>query len=125
MTAVLEVLHGIRRSTLAARRQATTGAFISFAIALLLINAPFVAGAALLAAMAGFFLVDAARYAIAVLRPPDSSSRALAALAVAGNLGVALLPRGTLPWPRFTPPPTPRNRSSPSWAFLTASARPR
>ena len=89
--AALEVLHGIRRSTLSARRQAATGAAISMAIALLLINAPLIASAALLIGMAAFFLVDAARYAVAVLRPPDSSSRALAALAVAGNLGVALL----------------------------------
>ena len=46
------------------RRKASIGALISMVIALLLINAPFLAGAALLAAMAGFFVVDAARYAV-------------------------------------------------------------
>jgi 3',5'-cyclic AMP phosphodiesterase CpdA len=91
IAAALEVLHGIRRSSVSARRQAATGAFISIAIALLLINAPLVASAAVLVGMAGFFLVDAVRYAIAFLRSPESSSRRLAALAVAGNLGVALL----------------------------------
>ena len=91
IAAALEVLHGIRRSSVSARRQAATGAFISIAIALLLINAPLVASAAVLVGMAGLFLVDAVRYATAFPRSPESSSRRLAALAVAGNLGVALL----------------------------------
>ena len=43
IAAALEVLHGIRRSTAAARREASTGAVISMVIAVLLINAPFLA----------------------------------------------------------------------------------
>ena len=56
-----------------------------------MINAPLVASAAVLVGMAGLLLVDAVRYATAFPRSPESSSRRLAALAVAGNLGVALL----------------------------------
>src|SRR5262245_52209697 len=43
IAAAIEVLHALRRSTAAARRQATVGAVISMLIALFLINAPFVA----------------------------------------------------------------------------------
>jgi len=96
LAVALEVLHGIRRSTAAARRQASTGALISMLIAMLLINAPFIAGAALLVVMAGFVLVDAARYGMSTLRSADLSSRGLAALAMLGNLAVALL---LLSWP--------------------------
>jgi hypothetical protein len=91
LSAAFEVLHGIRRSTAAARRQASLGALISMVIALLLVNAPYIAGAAVLLVMAGFFLVDAARYALGALRAADRSSRAYAGLAGLGNLAVALL----------------------------------
>ena len=91
LAASFEVLHGIRRSTVAARRKASIGALISMVIALLLINAPFLAGAALMAAMAGFFFVDAARYGLSAWRETDRSSRRLAALAMCGNLAVVLL----------------------------------
>jgi uncharacterized membrane protein HdeD (DUF308 family) len=46
LAACIEALHALRRSTGAARRRATIGAVISMTIALFLINAPFVAGAA-------------------------------------------------------------------------------
>ena len=91
IAAAFEVFHGIRRSTADARRQASIGALLSLIIALILINAPFLAGAAVLAGMAGFFLVDALRYGVAALRRPDAGSRRLAILAMLGNLAVALL----------------------------------
>ena len=98
--ASLEVLHGIRRPTAAARRKASIGALISMVIALLLINAPYLAGAALMAAMAGFFFVDAVRYALNVWRETDPRSRRLAALAMLGNLTVVLLIVAGREWAR-------------------------
>jgi uncharacterized membrane protein HdeD (DUF308 family) len=89
--AAFEVLHGIRRSAAAARRKASIGALISMVIALLLINAPYLAGAALVATMAGFFFVDAARYGLSAWRETERSARRLAALAMLGNLAVTLL----------------------------------
>ncbi len=53
IAAGIEALHGLRRSTAASRRQATTGAVISMMIALFLINAPFVAAHALRLLVAG------------------------------------------------------------------------
>ncbi len=91
IAAALEVLHGIRRSTAAARREASTGAVISMVIAVLLINAPFLASTVLLVVMAGFILLDAARYGMVALRATDLSDRWLAALAMVGNAAVALL----------------------------------
>ena len=91
VAAGFEVLHGFRRSSAAARRQASASALISMVIALTLINAPFIAGAALLAAVAFFFVVDAVRYLVRAVRETDGSSRGLAVLAMLGNLAVALL----------------------------------
>ena len=91
IAAALEVLHGIRRSTATARREASTGAVISMVIAVLLINAPFLASTVLLVVMAGFILLDAARYGMVALRASDRSARGFAALAMAGNAAVALL----------------------------------
>jgi len=91
MAAAFEVLHGLRRSTAAARRKASMSALISMIIAVLLVNAPFIAGAALLLSITGFFLVDANRYAVAAVRESDLRSRGLSALAAMGNLAVAVL----------------------------------
>ena len=60
-------------------------------IALFLINAPYLAGAAVLTGMAGFFLVDAARYGLSAWRETERRSRGLAVLAMLGNLAVALV----------------------------------
>ena len=91
LAAAFEVLHGLRRTTASARRKASMSALISMVIAVLLINAPFIAGAALLIGMAGFFIVDAGRYAIGAIRETDSRTRRLSALGALGNLAVALL----------------------------------
>jgi hypothetical protein len=91
VAAAIELIHGLRRSTAAARRQATSGAVISMAIALLLFNAPYVAAAAMRVLVAGWFAIDAGRNAIAMLRRHDRRERTLAALAAAGNLAVVVL----------------------------------
>jgi uncharacterized membrane protein HdeD (DUF308 family) len=85
----IEMLHALRRSTTEARRQATIGAVISMAIALLLINAPFVAAEALKYGIAGWFGLDAVRYAIAAGKAADADRRP-ATLAALGNAAVGL-----------------------------------
>jgi uncharacterized membrane protein HdeD (DUF308 family) len=89
--ALIEGLHALRRSTAAARRQATLGAAISLAIAIFLINAPFVATQALRVLIAGWFAMDAVRYAIGIIRWPSADERWRAALAAAGNAVVVLI----------------------------------
>ncbi len=100
--AAIEILHALRRTTSAARRQGTVGAIISLMIALFLINAPFVAAQALRLLVAGWFAIDAVRYAIGVARSTDRTDRVWKALATLGNLAVVLLlilARGTaLTW---------------------------
>ena len=91
LAAAVEVLHAVRRSTPAARRQGTGGAVISLMIALFLINAPYVAAQALRLLVAGWFAVDAIRYAIATVRATDRSDKIWPALASLGNVAVLLL----------------------------------
>ena len=96
MAATIEALHALRRSTAAARRQGTASALISMAIALFLINAPFVAGQALRIVIGVWFAVDAIRYAITALRRGGRRERGFAALAAFGNgagVLVMVLPR--------------------------------
>jgi uncharacterized membrane protein HdeD (DUF308 family) len=87
----IEMLHGLRRSSSAARRQATVSAVISLAIALFLINAPFVAAEALRLFVGGWFAVDAVRNAASAFRQSRPETRALEALAALGNAAVVLL----------------------------------
>ena len=91
LAAGIEMLHALRRSTAVARRQATAGAVISMAIALFLINAPFVAGQALRLLVAGWFAIDAVRYVIGLFRGQDRSERSLTGMAALGNAAVVLL----------------------------------
>ncbi len=135
----MEVLHGLRRSSAQGRRQASVGAVISMVIALLLINAPLLAG--------GRAARRAWRHSSSSMRSgtdcargvhQDSSSRAMSALAMLGNVvggaashrwqasgcesGRSRLPwrsgssarPGTSSYRPFTPPPTPTRRSSPT-----------
>ena len=93
VAAGIEMLHALRRSTAAARRQATIGAVISMAIALFLINAPFVASQAL--RFADRRLVRGrTRSATAIARPRPTTGRErthCAVLAAAGNTLVAVV----------------------------------
>ena len=68
LAAGIEGLHALRCATAKSRRQATISALISMAIALFLISAPLVAARALRLVIAGWFAIDAARYAINALR---------------------------------------------------------
>src|SRR5262245_25350605 len=60
-------------------------------IALFLINAPYVAAQALRVLVAGWFAVDAVRYAIGVARARDRSDKIWRTLATLGNVAVLLL----------------------------------
>ena len=91
IAALIEVLHAVRRSNAAARRRSTVGGMISMAMALFLINAPFLAAEALRFLIAGWFAIDGVRSAIGAVRPGDTRERTVSALAAAGNLAVALL----------------------------------
>ena len=91
IAAAIEVLHSLRRSTLAARRKGMASAIISMAIAIFLINAPFVAAQALHIVIAGWFAVDAIRYARDIARGTDQTERVKAAWAALGNVAVVLL----------------------------------
>ena len=89
IAAVIEALHSLRRSTAAASRKGTTSALISMAVALFLINAPFVAAKALRLVIAACFAVDAVRYAVDAVRHHERE-RTIAALAAFGNTAGAL-----------------------------------
>ncbi len=91
IAAAIEVLHSLRRSTVAAERRGTTSAVISMMIALLLMHAPLVAAQALRFAIAGWFAVDATRYAFGILRSRGREERSIATWAALGNAAVVLL----------------------------------
>ena len=91
VAALVEAVHGLRRSAAAGRRQASVSAAISMALALLLINAPFVAAGALRIVLAGWFGGDAIRHTIAALRSAERGPRRASALAAGGNAAVALI----------------------------------
>ena len=91
VAAAIEMLHAMRLSNATARRRATSGAVISMAIALFLINAPFVASQALRLAIAGWFGLDALRSAIGIASQTTSRERKIAGLAAAGNALVAVV----------------------------------
>jgi len=87
----LEVLHGIRRKEAAAVRRAVTSGVITVLMGLLVISAPYVAGTALVVFLAASFGLDATGYVADAWRSTDRRARLLNALAVLGNVSVALL----------------------------------
>ena len=91
LAALIEGLHGLRRSAASGRRQATVSAAVSMAIALLLINASFVAAGALRIALASWFGLDAIRHAVMAVRAAERGPRRASVLAAAGNAAVALV----------------------------------
>ena len=66
--AAIEMLHGLRRATVQARRQAAASAVISLLIAFPLINEPLVTLPALRLLIAVFFAIDVVRYGIQSIR---------------------------------------------------------
>ena len=68
IAAVVEIAHGFRRSAAAAQRSAWFNGLVTLAMGILLINAPWVAGTALVLLLAGWFLVDAVRHFTGAVR---------------------------------------------------------
>ena len=89
--AAIEMLHGLRRSTARARRQAAASALISLLIAFPLINASDIAFPALRLLVAIFFAVDIVRCGIDAIKQKELRARRLAAAAALGNAAVLLL----------------------------------
>jgi len=87
----LEVLHGFRRVGTDAVRRALTSGVITILMGLFVINAPFIAGTALVIFLAVSFAFDAAGYAAAAWRSTERRTRLLSGLAAAGLLAVTAL----------------------------------
>jgi uncharacterized membrane protein HdeD (DUF308 family)/3',5'-cyclic AMP phosphodiesterase CpdA len=88
----IEVFQGLRRSSDAARRSAWFGGGLTIGLGLLLVNAPFLAGAALLLFLIGTFAIDGARYVLVAWRRyrHHRQVRRRELLAAGGNLAVAV-----------------------------------
>jgi uncharacterized membrane protein HdeD (DUF308 family) len=91
---VLEVLHGLRRTTPAAVRRAIASGTTTILMALLVISSPFLAGTALVLFLALSFAIDGLGHLATAWRS-DGRHRTLAALAASGNVAVSLLLIGT------------------------------
>jgi uncharacterized membrane protein HdeD (DUF308 family) len=88
--AVAEITHGFRRAGDAAQRAAWTSGLLTLAMGILLINAPWVAGTAIVLLLAGWFAVDGVRHAVAAVKPLRAQTSARdAVLPALGNLAVA------------------------------------
>ena len=68
IAAVVEIAHGFRRSGAAAQRAAWVNGLVTLAMGILLINAPWVAGTALVLLLAGWFLLDGLRHLAGAVR---------------------------------------------------------
>ena len=90
--ALTETIHGVRRATLAAQRQAWGSAGITAGLSVLLLAAPFLAGAALVTFVAAWFALDAVRQGVFAWRARATPRVAgWALVAMAGNLVVFVL----------------------------------
>ena len=89
--AVVEMAHGFRRSNTAAQRAAWVNGFVTLAMGILLVNAPWVAGAALILLLAGWFALDAVRHLAGAVRNLRTGIPVWAfVLPGLGNLAVAI-----------------------------------
>jgi len=87
----LELLHAVRRPDAASLRRGLTSGVLTLVMALLVINAPFLAGAAIVLLIAGSFGIDAVGYAVATWRATTTRTRVLLGLATLGDLIVLAL----------------------------------
>jgi len=89
--AIAEIAHGFRRSAAAAQRSAWFNGLVTLAMGVLLVNAPWVAGAALVLLLAGWFALDAVRHFAGAARGLKQGTQVWAfVLPGLGNLAVAL-----------------------------------
>src|SRR6478672_11736322 len=87
----LEIQHGVRRVNAAAMRQAVRSGVITVAMALLVINAPYLAGTALVLFLSISFAIDAVGYIGMAWRSTERRERLLTALAAIGDTTAAVL----------------------------------
>jgi uncharacterized membrane protein HdeD (DUF308 family) len=80
MAAIIEILHAVRQHSTTSEHEATRGAWISMAIAVALINAPYVASRALLIAMAAWFALDCVWNCVRFFRRSGGIVTAIAAI---------------------------------------------
>jgi uncharacterized membrane protein HdeD (DUF308 family) len=91
LTAAIEAFHGFRRAEQADRRAAWFGSAVTFAMGLLLLVAPALAGRTLVLLVGGWFAVDGVRYVIMAVRDQRAGeSPAWNAAAAVGNFAVLL-----------------------------------
>ena len=86
----VETLHGLRRSSFSAVRRAVTSGLITLLMALLVMNAAFIAGTALVLFLAITFALDAVGHVRAFWRATESRARAYALLAALGDAAVSI-----------------------------------
>ena len=87
---LLEVLHSFRRVRQDVRRSAYASAGLTFLMGLLVLAAPALAGTGLPILLAASFLVDALQRAVELWRGRDRRTTLTLALAVAGNVAMAI-----------------------------------
>ncbi len=103
IAAVVEITHGFRRSAAGAQRSAWFNGLVTLAMGILLVNAPWVAGAALVLLLAGWFFFDSVRHFAGAARGLRQGTPVRAfVLPGLGNLAVALgllvLPKRGAAW---------------------------
>ena len=87
---LLEVLHCFRRVRQDVKRSAYASAGLTFLMGLLVFAAPALAGTGLTVLLAASFLIDALQRAIELWRGRDRRATLTLALAVAGNVAMAI-----------------------------------
>jgi uncharacterized membrane protein HdeD (DUF308 family) len=101
LAGLIELLHAVRRAEPAATRRGLTSGALTLLMALLLVNAPYLAGAAIILLLAAAFGIDALGSAMAAWRATTARTRLLSGLAAIGNLlvlGLLLTRRDSATW---------------------------
>ena len=90
-TAVMEIIHGFRRSSEDQRKMARRSAYLSIIMGLLLVNSSLLISSGMAILIGCTFLIDAINYLFHALKEKDPEKKKLDWLAVAGNIVVVLI----------------------------------
>jgi 3',5'-cyclic AMP phosphodiesterase CpdA/uncharacterized membrane protein HdeD (DUF308 family) len=88
---LLEALHAFRRVRQDVQRSAYSSAGLTFLMGLLVVSAPALAETALMVLLGASFVIDAVQRAVELRRSQDRRTTLTIALAVAGNVAMAIL----------------------------------